>query len=239
MKRWLFVIAMLLVPSVPPLCSEAGKEPSFFSQKPLYALIVLDEAATKVLKLVFDESQESGGRYDTIYADLNFNGDLTDDKPIKGTIHPRGSCTFPPVDVNVAYNETGKGVEKPWQFQIQCYRHMWEEQPERSGALDATIRLKDSSGEWEYITGFQFFPAEEPNRAVAAGLEGKPALRLTAKPDEDEEGNIGITADVLAGLSFITCSKNNQLTVAHVEIRDDHGKIVRSEDVASDKLQFG
>ncbi len=79
-------IVLMLVVAVSPPLAEAAHEPAYSSKKPLYAFVVVNEAGTKVLKLVLDESRGTGKGYDTIYADVNFNSDLTDDAAIEGTI---------------------------------------------------------------------------------------------------------------------------------------------------------
>jgi hypothetical protein len=53
------------------------KEPAWKSAKVLYAIIVLGEGRKSVLTLAWDESGGTGSGCDTLYADRNFDGDLT------------------------------------------------------------------------------------------------------------------------------------------------------------------
>lgn len=52
------------------------KEPKYISKEPKYAKLLL--LNNEELVLAFDESKGSGTGYDTVYADVNFNNDLTD-----------------------------------------------------------------------------------------------------------------------------------------------------------------
>ena len=115
-----FAAVVLLISAISGLLA-ATKEPAYSSEKPLYAFVVLNEEATKVLKLVLDESRGTGNGYDTIHADLNLNGDLTDDRAVKGTMRKSErtiACSFPAINVPVPYKEKGRGVDKPWEIRI-------------------------------------------------------------------------------------------------------------------------
>jgi len=54
------------------------KAPDLKSAKPRYVVVVLGEGRQSSVALVFDESKGTGTGYDTLYADTNYNGDLTD-----------------------------------------------------------------------------------------------------------------------------------------------------------------
>lgn len=55
------------------------KLPAFKSEKVRYSFYVLGEGKKSVLTLAWDESQGTGKGYDTLYADKNFNADLTEE----------------------------------------------------------------------------------------------------------------------------------------------------------------
>lgn len=57
--------------------SEQLKEPKYISGRPQYAKFILIN--NEELLMVFDESGGTGTGYDTLYADVNFNKDLTED----------------------------------------------------------------------------------------------------------------------------------------------------------------
>jgi len=58
---------------------ELNKVPAFQSQKVRYCFWTLGEGRKSVMLLAWDESGGTGKGYDTLYADRNFNGDLTED----------------------------------------------------------------------------------------------------------------------------------------------------------------
>jgi hypothetical protein len=54
------------------------KQPPYASSRPLYGMMVLGPSAKDALWLVLDTSKAKGERYDVLYADLNFNGDISE-----------------------------------------------------------------------------------------------------------------------------------------------------------------
>ena len=84
MRKAMSWAGTLMLLSVASGCrADPAKEPTYSSQKPRYAKVVVNEDGSKVLTVVFDESRGTGKGYDRMYVDLNFNGDLTDDPAIK------------------------------------------------------------------------------------------------------------------------------------------------------------
>jgi len=244
--RKLMSVAVAFMSLIATMCAVEGasKEPSYRSQKPLYAFVVLDEGYTKVLELVLDESEGTGKGYDTLYADLNLNGDLTDDEALKGTMRKSESilsCRFPAIEPGVPYNEKGKGVEKPWEITISYVQYgMGQgEQTDRRFSYDAKVRLRDGSAVWEYSFGEILYPVGKPEGVPAADFGGKPASMLLTEPDQEKEGHTGIAAYLRVGVTSFTCSRGEQPAIAHVLIRNEDGKTVHSEDVSSEKLKFG
>src|SRR5262245_41726464 len=71
-----FVLALSLAVGAEPLTTDRsiGKEPKYVG-KPRYALLLIGKAQQRVWL-----AQDG----DTLYADQNVNGDLTDEEPIKG-----------------------------------------------------------------------------------------------------------------------------------------------------------
>ncbi len=226
--------------------AQPAKELHYASEKPLYAKVVLHEAGSKVLTLVFDESQGTGEGYNTVYADLNLNGDLSDDKPITGTLraggHWRRFFSFPPVEFVVRYDATGKGVEEPWRLAIEHYEELprgEETETKVLCTLHPTLRVRDASGDWEYSFALGLLPRQRPKRAVAASIERKPVLRVEAKPNRGKGGNVQILPHLEADLVSIQCSKGGKSLTARVEMSDALGKVVRSEDIPLDSPGFG
>jgi hypothetical protein len=224
--------------------ADPAKEPAYSSEKPLYARVALSKDGSKVLPLVFDESGGTGEGYDTIYADLNFNGDLTDDKAIKGTLQKGGStirCSFPPIDVDVPYDEKRKGIENPYQVLVTYYRYERETNLERF-RVSTKMRLRDEAGEWEY-SGFagRLLPAEKAEEAPVVPAVGEKPVVLTvdAVPDPQKERHLGIVAHLRSGEWSVSCEKQDKPIKARVQIRNRRGTLVHSEHVRLDKLFFG
>ena len=234
-------------------CAAAVKEPGYSSSKPLYAKFVLTKDGSKVLTVVFDESQGTAKGYDTIYADLNFNDDLTDDKPIKGkkgNVERQGPgnmyCSFPMIGVNVPYNEKAKGVERPWQLRFyfnQCQRSRFfgliPAETRRGFSVNAVLRLRDESGEWQYFLGDVLNPAENLPAASPVTFSRRVSLQVKAKPDPRKRGNTGIAVYTMAGTDRFVCFKGNKPATGRVQITNQEGKTVHSKDVSLDKLVFG
>ncbi len=230
--------------------AEPVKRTTYRSEKPLYAKFILNEAGSKVLTLAFDESAGTGKGYDTIYADLNLNGDLTDDKAIKGTLQRRGgsslSCSFSPFVVDVPYNEMSKGVEKPWEIAVGLHEDRQSRlfglvrgELQRRLFIGPKMHLKDESGEWQYSFSIWTQPAETLAAASPIALRGKPMLWVETKPDPQKKGNTGIAAYLRLDVQMFQCLKAGQPLKAHVLVKDDQGNTVHSDDVGLEKLFFG
>jgi hypothetical protein len=72
------------------------KEPRYHSPKPIYGTAAFGTMGRTVFTFVLDESRGAGQGYDRLYVDANRNGDLTDDRPLRGT-HRRGAVVFGPL----------------------------------------------------------------------------------------------------------------------------------------------
>jgi hypothetical protein len=235
------IISVLLI-SVSSGLLGAAREPSYSSEKPLYAFVVLDEEATKILKLALDESEGTGKGYDTVYADLNLNGDLADDQPVKGVLSEAKYSVdwkFPVLSLSVPYNERGTGIESSWEFAIAHYKYGSGEQSRLSFPVVVTMRLKDRSGVWEYTWSDILYPVAKPGVAVATPLVGRPILILQAKADMKKPGNVGIAANLIFDGPRIYCKRDGTPVAGSVLIADEQGKTILSEEVSSDQLSFG
>jgi len=251
MRKLIGCIVILMFLTVAPSClADPAKEPVYSSEKPLYAKLALDEKGSKVLTLAFDESQGAGKGYDTVYADLNLNGDLTDDKAIKGTLRRYGrsntTCSLRPIAVDVPYNEKAQGVKKPWELVINYHQStrrrlfgLIQGETYRSFFLAGTMRLKDQRGEWVYSLSTPLEPAKSLAEASPIALRGKCTLQVETKPDPQKKGNTGIAAHLRLGTSMFRCSNGGQPVKAQVRVTSQEGKTVHSEDVLSNKLFFG
>lgn len=252
MKKAIGFIVIVVLLGVSLACAAEGmKEPAYRSAKPLYAAVVLDEAGTKILTLAFDESAGTGKGYDRLHADVNFNGDLTDDKAIEGKrLGERGpsfTWSFNPFSVDVSYNEKSKGVKKPWELTVAVHEYtrtrlfgLVPGQTQRHVSVNGKMTLKDEVGEWEYVLASGTQPAETLAEATPIRFGGKPVLAVMTQPDRQKEGNTGIAAYLrLDPVYLAECLKAGQPVKAHVLVKDKEGKTVHSEDVSRDRLTFG
>ena len=68
-----------------------AKAPNFKSEKVRYTIWVLGDGHKSAMVMAWDESGGTGTGYDTLYADRNFNGDLTEpDKRLTATDKTNG-----------------------------------------------------------------------------------------------------------------------------------------------------
>jgi len=104
------------------------------SSTPRYAKVTLNEDGSKVLSVMFDESQGTGTGYDVLYADVNFNGRFDNDerfekappsRELRTGFVPLGwsSNTFQSIIVNVPYNAKGEGIPNPCEITFTCQRY--------------------------------------------------------------------------------------------------------------------
>ncbi len=259
MNKQIGCLGILSVFTIALACAAAQtSQPRYSSAKPLYARLALDEKGSKMLDLAFDESGGTGAGYDMIYADLNFNGDLSDDKPIKGTLRKPPSaavavsCTFPPIDVDAPYNEKAKGVEKPCSISIHYYQlnpqraaRRLKSQPEaespRRFFLRPEIKLKEGAAEWTYsFSHITFYPTEKPEAPAVRAFEDKPpALSVGTMSDPKRKGYLGIQAVAVVRGRAASPSRGGKPVSANVQITKPLGKTVLHQNVALSRMFFG
>lgn len=113
---------------------EVAKPVGFKSAKPLYARVALNQDGSKILSVVFDESEGTGTGYDVLYADVNFNGGFENGERFEkapppnvqstGLIPPGWSSnTFQPITVNVPFNEKAQNIANPCQIVFTHQRY--------------------------------------------------------------------------------------------------------------------
>jgi hypothetical protein len=56
-----------------------GRQPKYVAEQPLYGMVVIGPKMKTRMWMVLDKSAPSQSQYDVVFADLNGNGDLTDD----------------------------------------------------------------------------------------------------------------------------------------------------------------
>jgi hypothetical protein len=230
---------VLAVVGVRAHCPGEAEEPRFSSAKPLHAFVAVNENRTKILSLVFDESKGTGEGYDRIYADLNFNGDLTDDRVIEGSCDKQGdmlTCLFPEVDLAVPYKGEGPAVSSPCQLKFTSFERRRESGVDRSFSLEAKIRLKGEGGDWEYPFRSVLATGEKPVGTLVSVFGGTPIMIVQARPDQERKGHIVVGAFLVGEYGLFTCTRDGKPITARVRVRDDKGKEVYSDDVSFDRL---
>ena len=228
---------LLLFGSVAQLIADTM---NFKSKKPLYAAVALNEKGDKILKLAFDESQGTAMGYDTVYADLNFNGNMADDKPMIGKSETRGDyqfINFLPINLPVYYNDKAKGVRNPYRLVLSCNKLNIQGRVELGFSTRVGVGLKNKSGEWNYSFYSSLNVSGNPDEVQTTVLGGKTGIEITTKP---EKGLLGIGTKLYIGKnSNLEWLKGGKPTKAHVAVKDSHGKTVHSEDVNMYKLVPG
>ena len=86
MRKAIARIIILVSLAVPSL-GEPAKEPLYSSEKPVYLKVALDEAGSKAMLVVFDESKGTGKGYDVLYADTNLNRKFDKNEKVSATSH--------------------------------------------------------------------------------------------------------------------------------------------------------
>lgn len=218
---------------------------AFESERPRYAKIVLTEDGSKILSIAFDELGGTGTGYDMLYADLNFNGNLTDDRVTSTKLQSAGPCVFAEfsLDVPVPYNEKGRGVAKPSSLAVghMYYQGGGDGEQERCTFFaSAGITLKDGSGEWQYgVLPTELNTSGKLDEARPTVLGGRPGLELSAVPDSQTEGRIGISVQLTIDKRKAGCLKGGRPVKAFLKIKDMQGQVIYSDTVSTDKLVPG
>jgi hypothetical protein len=236
----------------------------FRSDKPLYAKVGLTQDGSTVLRVVFDESKGKGQGYDVIYADVESGGRAGSPQKVPGKAQSQGtlfSCEFPPINLNVPYNENGKGVAIPCQVRF-TYRRSAYEVPRRTTAdnsnrrraptprivevryhhrfdVIATVALRQATNVWEYSFRDIVRPSETLDSASVWRFNGPSKLTAATRPDVNKKGYLGIALKFSAGENPIELKKGGTPAKALMEVRGPGRKVVLRQEVPLDKLVFG
>lgn len=264
MKNVIGVVAVVSVLSLFPLCMvEGAKQATYTSEKPVYAKVAVTEDGSKALSVVFDESQGTGKGHDLLYADADFNGVFEDSEKlapeVARTIGADGLfCFFPPVKVNVPYNDKAKEVSDPYDVKFAYRKEPGPAESTAKGSsstagqpssatattseyFDAfvTIRLREDSGTWEHSFIGAMKPAESVEKAPVWSFSSPPALNIATQPDGVNMGKIGIELKIMAGEIRVESTKNGEQVKAHVEMKRPDGKVVHRGDEFLGQFWFG
>jgi hypothetical protein len=227
------------------------------SEKPLYAKVALNEDGSKVLSVMFDESQGTRRGYDVLYADANFSGRFEPDekraaKTEEGVRTPDFaylSWSFPPLALDMSYDRDGRRVTHPCQL-IFHYRKQPIEfrtsyaivgplptREEFSVSLD--FGLQQDSAEWQYSLRRNIHTSDSLDKASLCLFDRKPKVKITTQPSGRQQGNLGIKLDLVCDESVFQCLREGRPTGVHVEIKSVDGKVVHQGDAPLSQFWFG
>lgn len=220
MKKILIIsIACLFFITLYSFSDNKLKEPQYKSEKPQYAKILL--VNSKELVLLFDESQGTGTGYDTMYADVNLNNDLTDDAAIAGT-GPGG------ILVNYKLNVNAGNAAYVLNFQ------RFKKAGNDNCAVHIKASLDEKETKWLYIQGFKFLVSEDINKAVPLKNFAGGTKLLVSSSVSEKNGQLQINIKVEfvdennTRTSPPAVSKNGQLTVPSFTIENESGEKIIS-----------
>ncbi len=217
----------------------SGHAFSYKSRKPFYAKIILTEDGSKVLSLVFDESRGTGKGYNTIYADVNFNGSFDEAEKIKGKTEKRSGnlyCSFRDINLKIPYNEKAKGVSNPCSVMLNYRKYGGGRE---YFYVTTNIELLEDSTRWEYSFSGAIKPTERLENAAVWGPNRTPEIRITTRSDPQKKRNTGIGLGLVAGAAGFECKKGGSPVKAHVVIKDSDGKVVHKDAAELGKFVFG
>ncbi len=210
-----------------------------------YAKIALNEDASKVLLVGFDQSQGPGTPYDIVRADRNLNGRLEGSaEAFRGDLKGMEAyryCFFPTIRLGVPFNEKGKGAYVPCSVRLTYNKSGSEEE----FGVDYSIRLREGEMEAGYMFRGQLKTAASLRGAPLWRASMPPTIEITAKPDPDKrkKGNTGIALDLKAGeatLEFVEFEgRQNPNATATIVATDASGKEVHRSTAQLDKFAFG
>jgi hypothetical protein len=269
MRKSVLAISIPLFLTLAGVCwGDPSSEIAYASEKPQYAKLALTQDGSKVLNVVFDESNGTGKGYDVVYADTAFSGRFNKARKVEGTLY---KCTsgfhyfFPPIKLKAPYNGKAAGISEPCQATFSYQKHTT-----RSGTASRVLRssvvtteqfavksdvwLRDGSTERRYSFSRTLKPAAVSTADAAPIFPRAPTMTVIATPDAIREGNLGLKLDVAdadetagatspssdCGCAGTTKDFECQPDVkAHVEIKDSDGRVVHRNDAPLSQFAFG
>ena len=88
MRNRVGIIVLPVLLSLALSCgAEPAKEPLYSSEKPVYLKVALDQAGSKAMLVVFDESKGTGKGYDVLYADTDLTRKFDKNEKVSARSH--------------------------------------------------------------------------------------------------------------------------------------------------------
>jgi len=239
--------------------SERAKEPAYSSEKPVYLKLALNEDGSKTMSVVFDESKGTGKGYDVLYADVDLNGRFDQGEKVSAKSHNCSSgvhCDFPAIKVKAAYSGKAAGTSNPCEVTLNYSKHWTRRRTaarilsllsapattttaRESFLISSNVKLDEGATRWEYSLRGSVKPSETSRSAPVWSVLRTPELKLTAKPDEQKKGNLGVGIELLSGESNLAGKKAGAPLKAKVEIKKPDGSVVHQADDNLDKFGLG
>jgi len=251
------VAALVLLASVPCLAQvepagEAAAAPQYVtvpltalpalqSQKARFAHLIASPGHTTALPLILDESQGTGKGYDTLYADLNFDGCITPEEKKPGQINAMGDMafgSFPGFGVADAADP-----DEPTARRARVSLSYQQYKGTSHFSVSTLARIAGASGEpgdtWQYRIDGQLATAGSPEAAPLTILGGEPALQIEAKPSAYDRNDLGIGLTVTLSGSFCDPRSPTGSPDATIIVRNANGEIVKQATARLDQFCFG
>ena len=169
------------------------------SERPLFARFTVSSDGSRVLSVMLDESEGTGGGYDIAYVDLDFDGTLSpDDRMEAAHSHAREDFAFVgfgPVELQAGYL-TGADLTQEVQAQIMYHRMpTWDERGEVTGSEESmmaslSLALTENENAHRYYLGAELPLATTPEEATVVRFDGEVTLTCETLPQDD--GTLGV-----------------------------------------------
>lgn len=228
---WLALLGGVLLYS--PLHAAEGPL-VLYSEKPLYARLALAPEGQQVLNLVLDEKLGTGRGYDRAAWDRNFDGRFTADEVLTAELRDLGYLqqwllSGPPLPGKVL----GQWPEA--QVTLSLLSTVGD-QPQVSLAL--RIQMEQPGANWEYQLSGLLKTGES---LAAAPLTSFWPLKvaITAVPDPQRQGAIGLGMSYRAGDFRLSCRGGAEAEIVHVVMKDEQGAVVHEDRAHLGRFAFG
>jgi len=175
-------------------------EPKYQSEFPVYVVVTFGSGVDNKYTIVFDESRGTGTGYDTLYADRNNNGNLTDDPKIPMRLRQQDRLSgmimwenFGHVEVLVKHGDK----EVPYSFFVEFYRYS-SQRMERTSPFAQNVSMRLQPG--DFYTGTVSFNGSKLRIAVI-DYNGNGLFNEYFKPRSDlmsPDGRIYAVGDQVA-----------------------------------------
>ncbi len=263
-----FVVAMtaeMLSPETRP--GEATETPAsgegpeatiprrYKSERPQYARMALNKDDSKILFVVFDESNGTGSGYDVLYADVNFDGRFEEaEKRECNTLRHQGkviSSSFAPMDLSVPY-DGNPGSLASWRAAFGYHapsprspaaKSVWVSQPSSVPVgtfhVTAVLSVPAADSFWSYFVSGNVETSDKLETASVWRVCPATEFKVETRPDGRTEGNLGIALQLATGENDLLCKKDGGAVKARLEIKKPDGKVVHQGEETLDKFVFG